>query len=59
MIKITVVKPKYSVGEVIEGNINSVGVNQICRKEIINKPKVVVKKNISHQQKAPDYSLPL
>lgn len=59
MIKITVVKPKYSVGEVIEGNINSIGVNQICRKEIINKPKVVVKKNISHQQKAPDYSLPL
>ena len=33
-IKITTVKPKYSVGEVVEGNVSDVMANQICRKEL-------------------------
>lgn len=39
MLKITAVKPKYSVGEMIEGDISEVAVNQICRQEAKGKSK--------------------
>lgn len=34
MLKITDVKPKYSVGRIVEGNIADISVNQICRHEV-------------------------
>lgn len=57
-LKITDIKPKYSIGKVIEGDISQVEVNQICRQEAQTAAKPSAKKKAASQP-APDYSLPL
>lgn len=58
LLQITTVKPKYSVGKIIEGSIDGVEVNQICRPEK-QAAKPAVKKAAPKAEPQPDYSLPL
>ena len=59
MLKIISVKPKYAIGEMIEGNIKEVEAGQICRREIKAPNKAVVKKAVKASKPAPNYSLPM
>ncbi len=60
-LQITTVKPKYSVGRLVSGNINNVGENQICRKENAQMyqriPVSGQTQRIPQNNSAPDYRL--